>query len=408
MDGVTFALPVLKLNVSWAVPKFLGRLQNCQGNSVKQEVSQFGKYQSLSHVAVEISPGAENGCGTSALVSVGLLHTMRLRCGDPAGAISTLVVKQKLPGVYIQPSYQSALMWFGVIFIRHGLYQDGVFKFTVYIPDNYPDGDCPVDLQRRGPARLRHLMAMGREALGETPLARLVFDLPIFHPLVDPGSGELDVKRAFAKWRRNHNHIWQILMYARRVFYKIDTTSPLNPEAAVLYEKDIQLFKSKVVDSVKLCSSHLFDPPKIEDPYAISFSPWNPAIHDEAREKMLTQKAIEGGIREHISFDAWFLRLLLAQKLGLTCPTSPGPQGCNIDAQGHKPAKRAGDFVPLGMQGIPMQRTPEKYATENYIFLEPAKKAEEQQSKSMQVSGLSWVKPGSVQPFSKEEKTLPT
>ncbi|XP_021264611.1 AKT-interacting protein isoform X1 [Numida meleagris] len=210
----------------------------------------------------------------------------------------TLVVKQKLPGVYVQPSYRSALMWFGVIFIRHGLYQDGVFKFTVYIPDNYPDGDCP----------------------------RLVFDLPVFHPLVDPLSGELDVKRAFAKWRRNHNHIWQVLMYARRVFYKIDTTSPLNPEAAVLYEKDIQLFKSKVVDSVKLCSSHLFDQPKIEDPYAIVFSPWNPAIHDEAREKMLTQK----------------------------------------------------------------------------------KKPEDQHCKSMHGSGLSWVKPGSVQPFSKEEKTMPT
>ncbi|XP_039208339.1 AKT-interacting protein isoform X3 [Crotalus tigris] len=174
----------------------------------------------------------------------------------------TLVVKQKLPGVYVQPSYQSALMWFGVIFIRHGLYQDGVFKFTIYIPDNYPDGDCP----------------------------RLIFDLPIFHPLVDPVSGELDVKRAFAKWRRNHNHIWQILMYARRVFYKIDTTSPLNPESAVL------------------------------------FSPWNPAIHNEVREKMLTQK----------------------------------------------------------------------------------KKGDDQQGKNMQVSGLSWVKPGSVQPFSKEDKTLPT
>lgn len=38
----------------------------------------------------------------------------------------------------------SFAVWFGVIFIRHGLYQDGVFKFTVYIPDNYPDGDCPV------------------------------------------------------------------------------------------------------------------------------------------------------------------------------------------------------------------------------------------------------------------------
>ncbi|XP_024603148.1 AKT-interacting protein isoform X3 [Neophocaena asiaeorientalis asiaeorientalis] len=177
----------------------------------------------------------------------------------------TLVVKQKLPGVYVQPSYRSALMWFGVIFIRHGLYQDGVFKFTVYIPDNYPDGDCP----------------------------RLVFDIPVFHPLVDPTSGELDVKRAFAKWR---------------------------------YEKDIQLFKSKVVDSVKVCAAHLFDQPKIEDPYAISFSPWNPSVHDEAREKMLTQK----------------------------------------------------------------------------------KKPEEQHNKSVHVAGLSWVKPGSVQPFSKEEKTVAT
>ncbi|CAI5646068.1 unnamed protein product [Oreochromis niloticus] len=174
----------------------------------------------------------------------------------------TLVIKQKLPGIYVQPSHKSALMWFGVIFIRHGLYQDGVFKFTVYIPDNYPDGECP----------------------------KLVFDIPVFHPLVDPVSGELDVRRAFTKWRRNHNHIWQVLMYARTVFYKINTTDPLNPEAAVLYEKDVQLFKSKVVDSVKLCNSHLFDQPKIDDPYAISFSPWNPAVHEEAKERMFTYK----------------------------------------------------------------------------------------------------------------------
>ncbi|CAJ0932566.1 unnamed protein product [Ranitomeya imitator] len=209
----------------------------------------------------------------------------------------TLVMKQKLPGVYVQPSYRSALMWFGVIFIRNGLYQDGVFKFSVYIPDNYPDGECP----------------------------RLVFDIPVFHPLVDPLSGELDVRRAFPRWRRNHNHIWQVLMYARRIFYKIDTTVPLNPEAAVLYEKDVPLFKSKVVDSVKLCNSHLFDQPKMEDPYAITFSPWNPTLHDEAREKMLAQK-----------------------------------------------------------------------------------RKSEEQNRSLHATGLSWVKPGSVLPFSKEEAVLQT
>uniref|UniRef100_A0A8C6T6S3 Akt interacting protein n=1 Tax=Neogobius melanostomus TaxID=47308 RepID=A0A8C6T6S3_9GOBI len=206
----------------------------------------------------------------------------------------TLVIKQKLPGIYVQPSYKSALMWFGVIFIRHGLYQDGVFKFTVYIPDNYPDGECP----------------------------KLVFDIPVFHPLVDPVSGELDVRRAFTKWRRNHNHIWQVLMYARTIFYKINTAEPLNPEAAVLYEKDVQLFKSKVVESVKLCNSHLFDQPKIDDPYAISFSPWNPAVHEEAKGRMFAYK-----------------------------------------------------------------RRPED------------------QHKGTQVSGLSWVKPGTTQPFSKEDSS---
>ncbi|KAJ3592897.1 hypothetical protein NHX12_005235, partial [Muraenolepis orangiensis] len=179
----------------------------------------------------------------------------------------TLVIKQKLPGIYVQPSYKSAL-------------------------NNYPDGECP----------------------------RVVFDIPVFHPLVDPVSGELDVRRAFTKWRRNHNHIWQVLMYARTVFYKISTTEPLNPEAAVLYDKDVHLFKSKVVDSVKLCNSHLFDLPKMDDPYAISFSPWNPAVHEEAKERMFTHK-----------------------------------------------------------------RRPE----------EP--------HKGVQVSGLSWVKPGSTQPFSKED-----
>ncbi|KAK7803406.1 hypothetical protein U0070_007115 [Myodes glareolus] len=33
---------------------------------------------------------------------------------------------------------------------------------------------------------------------------------------------------------------------------------------------------------------------------------------------------------------------------------------------------------------------------------------EEEHNKSVHVAGLSWLKPGSVQPFSKEEKTVAT
>ena len=96
--------------------------------------------------------------------------------------------------------------WFGIIFIRQGIYQEGVFRFKILIPDNYPDGDCP----------------------------RLIFEHPVFHPIVDSETHELDVKRGFHKWRRNVNHIWQILLYTRRCFYKFDVKDALNIEAAHL------------------------------------------------------------------------------------------------------------------------------------------------------------------------------
>ena len=96
--------------------------------------------------------------------------------------------------------------WFGIIFIRQGIYQEGIFRFKILIPENYPDGDCP----------------------------RVLFEHPVFHPLVDTETHELDVKRGFHKWRRNVNHIWQVLLYMRKCFYKFDTKEPINTEAANL------------------------------------------------------------------------------------------------------------------------------------------------------------------------------
>ena len=42
------------------------------------------------------------------------------------------------------PSAKSPLVWNGVIFLRQGLYEGCALRFTLTIPDNYPDGDCPV------------------------------------------------------------------------------------------------------------------------------------------------------------------------------------------------------------------------------------------------------------------------
>ncbi|XP_060083224.1 AKT-interacting protein-like isoform X2 [Ylistrum balloti] len=176
-----------------------------------------------------------------------------------------LLMQQIIPGCYVIPSAMSSLVWYGVLFIRQGLYQEGAFKFTVIIPDNFPNGDCPS----------------------------LVFDLPVFHPLVDPLTGQLDVKRAFQKWRRNVNHVWQVLLYARRVFFKIDSKSPLNKEAADMYESDLESFKKQVAESVQKSKERLNDPVKSDDPHCLRFSPWDPSIHEDTRQQMLKMKESE-------------------------------------------------------------------------------------------------------------------
>jgi len=169
-----------------------------------------------------------------------------------------LLQKQKLPGVYVIPSAQSTLYWNGMLFVRAGMYQEGVFRFHMVIPDNYPNGDSP----------------------------RLIFEPAVFHPVIDPDSGELDVKRAFTKWRRNVNHIWQVLLYARRIFYKIDTKSPLNQEAATLYEQDIETYKTRVQKCIQECKQQVYEPPTSDDAHAIRFSSWDDQIHCGERQKM--------------------------------------------------------------------------------------------------------------------------
>lgn len=35
-------------------------------------------------------------------------------------------------------------VWFGVVFVRAGFYEGGVFRFTLTLPDEFPNDDVPV------------------------------------------------------------------------------------------------------------------------------------------------------------------------------------------------------------------------------------------------------------------------
>lgn len=174
-----------------------------------------------------------------------------------------LLTKQKIPGVYMLPAAKTPLQWFGVIFVRQGLYQGGIFQFTMHIPYNFPDGDVP----------------------------KIIFRPPVFHPLIKYGNGDLEVSRGFPKWRRSVNHLWQLMLYARQIFYKIDTSNPLNADAAKLFENDIEMFKHKVSKCNVKYKEHLYDVPESDDPHAIRFTEVSLQQYEEMKKSLLSFKS---------------------------------------------------------------------------------------------------------------------
>jgi len=169
--------------------------------------------------------------------------------------------KTRLPGVYVIPSSADPHVWYGVVFIRQGTYQDGVFRFSLMIPHNYPDGDCPS----------------------------VTFTPPVFHPFIDPTSGLLDTTRGFTTWKPNFNHIWQVLLYMRRIFYKFDARNAVNKQAGELYDSDIAAFKRKVKEHMNEISNTLYEDLDVDDPHCFRFREYQPDIHDGCRDLFTTK-----------------------------------------------------------------------------------------------------------------------
>lgn len=76
-----------------------------------------------------------------------------------------MIASEKIGGVYVIPSFGNSLckleneeyvewllmfcctvsVWYGVIFVRQGFYEDGVLRFNVSLPDKFPeDSTVPV------------------------------------------------------------------------------------------------------------------------------------------------------------------------------------------------------------------------------------------------------------------------
>ncbi|KAK6057358.1 hypothetical protein COOONC_05127 [Cooperia oncophora] len=59
------------------------------------------------------------------------------------------VCRQPIDGMYVVPSAEDQFRWFGLLFVRRGVFGGGIFRFNVRIPHDFPNttslpGGCHV------------------------------------------------------------------------------------------------------------------------------------------------------------------------------------------------------------------------------------------------------------------------
>eukprot|EP00164_Ancoracysta_twista_P002144 GFYU01002832.1.p1 GENE.GFYU01002832.1~~GFYU01002832.1.p1 ORF type:complete len:264 (+),score=34.81 GFYU01002832.1:181-972(+) len=174
-------------------------------------------------------------------------------------------------GIYVLPSFDSLFEWYGVIFIRQGLYRGGIFKFLLSIPEDYPNSRPSVQ-----------------------------FFSKVYHPLIDH-QGNLDLSSQFATWTPRKDYILHILAFIKKIFYHIDTCleSPINKEAADLYYKKREEFISRVEPCVKDSQNRVYDNPSRS---SMLFSDYNEK-HQQMSTLLLDRKSA-GDMRDPVL--QWF------------------------------------------------------------------------------------------------------
>ncbi|XP_030387246.1 protein crossbronx [Scaptodrosophila lebanonensis] len=180
-----------------------------------------------------------------------------------------MVKSEKLSGVYVIPSYANSLQWFGVFFGR-GFYADSVFRFSILLPDRFPD---------------------------DKSVLSIIFQHNVVHPHVCPFTHSLDISCAFPEWRTGEDHIWQVLKYMQTIFadpvesIRNVTVELNNAEAAEILTHNRGEYAACVKQCIEENKAHIYDMPPTQDPHYIVFEKFLPEVHGAVLERIRTSNA---------------------------------------------------------------------------------------------------------------------
>jgi len=188
-------------------------------------------------------------------------------------------------GVYLMPEFEDIRQLHGVIFVRRGLYRDGMFRFVMRLPPMYNTSDTHP---------------------------QIFFDPPLFSPLVDPLSGALDLcaEEALLVWQPEKHFLVTAVTFLKRVFYMkgFDQFERIaNPEAQHMFNTDKQGFLKRVEAEVQASQKAVFRRDSLGPACTLLFSELQPA-HDDVLRRALQQDALAGKSDAQLSAQEWVMR----------------------------------------------------------------------------------------------------
>lgn len=138
-------------------------------------------------------------------------------------------------GMYVLPCFDYVLTWQGALFIKQGLYKGAVFKFRLVLPEEYPD---------QGPD--------------------LFFTSDVFHPMVDPKTGQVELGSLFPEWRPGRDFAAFALphlhrAFLRREYFSSNARPALNQEAKQLFISDPAQFAERAKACANKSLLHVYD-----------------------------------------------------------------------------------------------------------------------------------------------------
>jgi len=166
-------------------------------------------------------------------------------------------------GVYVMPSTDNLFVWYGTLFVHKGYYRNGVFKFRLSIPQEYPSK----------PPQVNFLMT------------------DLFHPLI--ANSVFSLAQQFPTWQPNKDYIFHVLHYMKNAFKKVVLESLveskcLNKEALQMYRKDPHIFAKLAQQCAQLSITESILYENYPETNPIQFQQLNDSKFDELKAQILS------------------------------------------------------------------------------------------------------------------------